>query len=77
MRGVKYEADIGYSINTLFFGSLGVTGGFDQSLFKVSAETAEKTKLHRHFIGYNDKAFLSGLREKLFDLFPHKSKYER
>lgn len=77
MRGVNYEADIGYSINTLFFGLLGVTGGFDQSLFKVSAETAEKTKLNRHFIGYNDKAFLSGLREKLFDLFPHKSKYER
>ena len=77
MRGVNFEAGIGYSINTLFFGLLGVSGGFDQSLFKVSAETAEIPKLNRHFIGYNDKAFYAGLRERLFEMFPDKSKYER
>ena len=77
MRGVNFEAGIGYSISTLFFGLLGVSGGFDQSLFKVSAETAEIPKLNRHFIGYNDKAFYAGLREKLFEMFPDKSKYER
>ena len=77
MRGVNFETGIGYSINTLFYGLLGVSGGFDQSLFKVSAETAEVLKLNRHFIGYNDKAFHAGLREKLFELFPDKSKYER
>ena len=77
MRGVNFEAGIGYSINTLFYGLLGVSGGFDQSLFKVSAETTEVPKLNRHFVGYNDKAFHAGLREKLFELFPDKSTYER
>ena len=77
MRGVNFESGIGYSINTLFFGLLCVSGGFDQSLFKVSAETAEIPKFNRHFIGYNDKAFYAGLREKLFEMFPDKSKYER
>ena len=77
MRGVNYESGIGYSVDTLFFGILGVSGGFDQSLFKVSAESAELPKLNRHFVGYNDKSFLGGLRRKLFELFPEKSKYER
>jgi len=77
LRGIDYEADVGYSINTLFHGILGVNGGFDQSLFKVTCESENIPKLNRTLVGYNDRAFLNGLREHLFELFPTKSKYER
>lgn len=77
MRGIDYKSDIGYTIDTLFFGLLDVSGGFDQSLFKTTAESEKLPQLNKHFIGYNDKAFLNGLREKLLKIFPHKSKYER
>lgn len=77
MREIDYAADIGYSINTLFHGLLGMTGGFDQSLFKETCEKDSGWKMDRTLIGYNDTAFLGGLREELFKRFPGKSKYER
>jgi len=77
MREIDYAADIGYSINTLFHGLLGMTGGFDQRLFKETCEKNSGWKLDKPLIGYNDTAFLGGLRKVLFKLFPDKSKYER
>ncbi len=80
MRNVDYQADIGYSINTLFSGLLGITGGFDQAIFKRTCETeaaGKDAKLSKLLCGYNDRAFFGGLRDRLFELFPQKSKYER
>ena len=77
MMNVDYCSDIGFSVNTLFYGVLGITEGFDQRLFKETCENASCVwRLNKMLIGYNDEAFLNGLREKLFELFPEKSKYE-
>ncbi len=77
MRNVDYQSDIGYAIDTLFFGLLGIMDGFDQKLFKETCESESGWKLNKMFIGYNDTAFLNGLRERLFELLPHKSRFER
>ena len=80
MRNVDYQSGIGYTINTLFCGLLGITGGFDQAIFKRTCETeatGKDAKLSRILCGYNDRAFLGGLRSRLFKLFPQKSKYEK
>jgi len=80
MRNIDYQDGIGYSINTLFSGLLGITGGFNQKLFKITCETeadGKDAKLSKMLCGYNDRAFLGGLRARLFKLFPEKSKYER
>lgn len=80
MRNVDYQPGIGYTINTLFYGLLGITGGFDQAIFKRTCETeaaGKDAQLSRILCGYNDRAFLGGLRSRLFKLFPQKSKYEK
>ncbi len=64
-------------MNTLLHGLLGITGGFDQKIFKETCERESGWRLDRTLAGYNDAAFLGGLREELFRRFPHKSKYER
>ncbi len=77
MRGIDYESKIGYAVNTLFFGLLGVTGGSDQRLFKETCERDSGWRFDKTMIGYNDAAFSHGLREELFRRFPDKSKFER
>jgi len=77
LRNVDFRSDIGYSINTLIHGLLGITGGFDQKIFKETCEKESGWRLDRTLVGYNDAAFLHGLREELFRRFPGKSKYER
>ena len=80
MRNVDYQTGIGYTINTLFYGLLGITGGFDQAIFKRTCETESAGKdaqLSRMLCGYNDRAFAGCLRARLFKLFPDKSKYEK
>lgn len=39
-------------------------------------EKAKAAKLDKLFVAYNDKEFLGGLREKLFERFPQPSKWE-
>ena len=80
MRNVDYQTGIGYTINTLFCGVLGINGGFDQAIFKRTCETesaGKDPKLSRILCGYNDRAFAGGLRSRLFQLFPEKSRYEK
>lgn len=76
MRNVDYQNDIGYGINTLFHGLLGITGGFEQKLFKVTCESEKVPALDKVLLGYNDKGF-AALKKELFRRFPGKSKYER
>ena len=76
MRNVDYQNDIGYGINTLFHGLLGITGGFEQKLFKVTCESEKVPALDKVLLGYNDKGF-AALKKELFRMFPGKSKYER
>ena len=77
LQNVDFKSDIGYSIHTLLHGLLGVTGGFDQKIFKETCERESGWRLEKTVVGYNDAAFLHGLREELFRRFPGKSKYER
>ena len=76
MRNTDYQSDIGYGINTLFHGLLGITGGFEQKLFKVTCESEKVPALDKVLLGYNDKGFAT-LKKELFRMFPSKSKYER
>ena len=67
------------TINTLFYGLLGITDGELQQNWKLTYEQIEHLKhplQNKVFVGYNDTCFLNGLRERLFELFPNKSKYE-
>lgn len=77
--GVDYESNVGYGICTLFYGLLGITGGFDQRIFKETCESnMVQPRFRHHFIGYNDSGFIfGGVREALLERFPNKSKYER
>lgn len=80
IEGIDYKKLPGFTINTLFMGMLGVTGGVRQSEVKVTYEderqyTTLTTDLP--FCGYNDKGFLSGLRDILFDKFNQPSIYEQ
>lgn len=80
MRNIDYQDGIGYSINTLFSGLLGITGGFPQNIFKITCETEDAgrdAKLSKMLCGFNDRAFLGSLRERLFKLYPEKSKFEK
>lgn len=77
MRDVDYSSGIGYSINTLFYGLLGVTRGFDQRLFKATNENIGDSMVDKVLCQYNDEAFTTGLRERLFRLFPQRSRYEK
>lgn len=77
MRGVDYSSGIGYSINTLFYGLLGITRGFDQSLFKDTNESIGDARTGKMLCQYNDEAFTTGLRERLFQLFPKPCRYEK
>ena len=76
MRSVDYQSGIGYGINTLFHGLLGIAGGFEQKHFKVTCESDKVPELNKILLGYNDKGF-AALKAELFKMFPDKSKYER
>ncbi len=76
MRNVDYQSDIGYGINTLFHGLLGITGGFEQKHFKVTCESEKVPELNKILLGYNDRGFET-LKKELFRRFPDKSGYER
>lgn len=77
MDGVDYTSGVGYSINTLFYGLLGITCGLEQELLKDTNEIRGSAQIGKPICGYNDDAFSTGLREKLFRLFPNPSSYER
>lgn len=77
LDGIDYASGIGYSINTLFYGLLGFTRGIDQELLKDTNESRGSALVGKPICGYNDDAFATGLREKLFRLFPNPSKYEK
>lgn len=76
---INYRAGVGFGIYTTFRLCEGITGGEEQSPYKTTHEEANSVAkpMDRMFVGYNDKAFLNGLRERLFNRFPEKSKYER
>jgi hypothetical protein len=79
MEDIDYRTLPGFTINTLFMGLCGVTDGVKQSKVKLTCETTtHTTQLNSgyQFCGYNDKGFLSGLRDNLLDKFSHPSLYE-
>ena len=79
LRGVDWYNEQ-LCINTLLMGLRGATWGAPQTRYKSTFEG--EAKLYpidpRHlFCGYNDGAFLHGLRAQLFELFPEPSRFER
>ena len=49
----------------------------DSAYWMVYEADGKGAKLFKTLCRYNNKAFLEGLRFRLFKLFPEKSKYER
>ena len=49
----------------------------DSAYLMVYEADGKGAKLFKTLCRYNNKAFLEGLRFRLFKLFPEKSKYER
>lgn len=79
IRKVDYESGIGYGIMTLFAMLTDRMGGEPQERWKTCHETEESAKANFGcvpFVQYNDKSFLNGLRSRLFQVFPMKSRYE-
>lgn len=79
MRGIDYITDPGTCIMTTFYAALGeYTAPLSQADYKntvegpVSPSFSPQDKL---YLGYNDTGF-SALREKLFAIFPDKSRFE-
>lgn len=79
LGGIDYASDIGYCIYTLFRCVSGETGGVHQNEYKTTHESegSVNSSMDRMFVGYNDEAFLHGLRERLFEKYPDKSRYEK
>jgi len=82
MKGVDYGAQPGLTICTCWkiVSNACADIGVEQSTVKVTMESAESAKRSlvsgKLFLGYNDNALQNGLKKKLLELFPHKSKYE-
>lgn len=78
IKRINYQAAPGFGIYTLFRLLEGITGGEDQRKYKRTFESASEANLPFDLPlgGYNDDAFLHGLRERLFALFPEKSRFE-
>lgn len=82
MKNIPYTAAEGRCINSAVMGRIYNSEippfAIDQREIKETAEKEDisKIKLNKLLIGYNDSAFLNGLREKLFKRFPFPSRWE-
>lgn len=81
MKEVDFETEPGLTIMTAFRVVMGETeGALRQPAWKNTVEgnfsDGRSQELGRHFIGYNDRGFATGLREWLFRKFPEKSRFE-
>lgn len=83
IEATPYARPEGRCINTAVMGRLYGTelpaGAVEQCVVKETAQTKDdEVRLDRLFVGYNDDGFLgAGLRERLFGLFPEKSRWEK
>lgn len=75
---VDYVTDPGYGIHTLFYLLCPAGAPVGMTSVKTTYERPDQMGQvpDKMFIGYNDECFLGGLREKLMQLFPKKSRYE-
>lgn len=78
MTGLPYTSLPGMCINTAYFGNKLEPALIPQNMVKNTFEGVCEGSiiLNKAFIGYNDAGYRSGLREKLLEKFPNKSKYE-
>lgn len=82
LSAVDYATTPGFCLDTLLLGSVGAPKGSEQSGVKLTAESEtppDGWKLEnsdKWFVGYNDAAFQTGLREELFRQFPQPSRWE-
>lgn len=80
MKDVDYGKLPGYSINTLFMGLLGVTGGINQNAIKATSEANydNLTQLNDRilFYGYDTAGFKLKAREMVSKMFPDKCRFE-
>lgn len=81
IEATPYEKPAGRCINTSVMGRMlgGIpAGAVEQDAVKETVEEhGDDAKLDRWFVAYNDWGFLNGLRERLFVLFPEKSRWEK
>lgn len=76
---VDYRKDPGLTLYTLLRLFSTMEGAQAQDQFKTTCESPQLPQgaFDKLFIGYNDAAFINGLRDRLFRLYPDKSRYER
>ena len=78
MQGIDYVSEPGFGIYSLFRCVSGEFPNVTQNKCKTTHENVASADapIDRMFAGYNDSAFLNGLRERLFEMFPDKSRFE-
>ena len=79
MKKVDYAIDGGLTIMTAFrIVQKSTEDALNQDVMKETFEKGfDNAKFDKAFIGYNDNGFYNGLRERLFQLFPNKSRFEK
>lgn len=79
MRGVNYRQDPGLCIMTAFYGAMDdLTGGVDQQDYKLTVEKVADINLDISsmlYLGYDNNGFVA-MRQRLFEIFNEKSRYE-
>lgn len=80
MRGVNYQAKPGLCIMTAFYASMGeFDGGIPQNDCKITAGEKFDTAIDvasKLYLGYDDKGFPL-IRQRLFEIFGKKSRFEK
>jgi len=81
LDGVPYDQGAGFCIYTLWRGLEGITSGGILQPAVVSrygsVEDVEKVPLDKLLCTYDNTPFGAGLKEKLFEMFPDKSRFEK
>jgi len=84
MTGCNFEEGIGYTINTVYFNSLGLNEHHPIDGRKATFERAcrdvgrIRARLEgKTYLGYNNAGLTPELKQVIKELFPHKSRFEK
>ena len=78
MESVDFRSDIGFVINTTYFGLLDTPPIMEQRTIKDTFENANQKPVFTHpFIGWNDAGYSGVLRPVINSIYKDPSKYEK
>lgn len=83
MEGCDFENDVGYTINTLYFNSVGLAAHFPllrrKAVFENpcgDARVIRRRMAGKDYLGYNDRGLTDELKSVLEELFPNPAPFE-